>query len=86
VQTAIPSLTQSARGDGAVAIITTAKNMRTILPLRVIVRPLSEKSIARKYSRSDGITCDAASEEINAIRRAGTTGGGRRIAPFDIAG
>jgi len=40
------------------------------LPLRVIVRPLLEKSIAREYSRPDGITRDAAPEEINVIRRA----------------
>jgi hypothetical protein len=39
VQTAIPSLAQSARGDGAAAITATAKIMKTIRPFLVIARP-----------------------------------------------
>jgi hypothetical protein len=47
VQTAIPPLTQSARVAVAGAIIATAKNIRTILPLVIIACPPIRKNRTR---------------------------------------
>lgn len=86
VQTAIPSLTQSARGDGAVAIVATARNMKTILPVLVIARPpVGETDYAGRISGGfyhGGY--GARRDNCDPPRWRGGSAG--RFAPFDIAG